>query len=221
MTEKIVYGAIIYQKTILAFHSLFPKINPLIESLLESQIDYTVDQKRSFAANSMTHGFTIQYQVLAEFVYISAATINFPHTICFQFLNKVREDFYQSNFDFNDLAKGKYAAEEMLEKLMTYYSTSDEIGTRYLDKQLSEVTNIMRDNIDIVLKRGEVLTDIDRKSQKLDEAAIQFNKSSKDLKCYAIKQNIKSNLCLILFIFILLTFIAVAIYLAIRFIVLS
>jgi hypothetical protein len=220
MTERIVFGAIAHQKTILAYHTLIPKLSPIIDSLLTYNIDYSINQRRSFSASVMAYGHTIQYRVIDEYVYISSATTNFPHSICFDFLNHICQEYHQNKSDYDVPTNGRYALEQMLEKMMTYYSVSDEIGTRQIEKQIDEITVITKDNIDKALKRSELLLDIDERSAMLNSTAIQFNKSSKDLKCYAIKQNIKSNICLIFLLIIMLIIIGVTAYLAIKFLIL-
>ena len=52
---QIVFGGIATVGGLKAFHSDFPSINPIIQSLIAS-IDFQIDQKRSFGAAPQTKG---------------------------------------------------------------------------------------------------------------------------------------------------------------------
>ena len=51
-----------------------------------------------------------------------------------------------------------------------------------LNQKVDDLKSIMIENIDKVLRREEILTEIDQVSQQLDEDAKQFKNSSKKLK---------------------------------------
>ena len=55
---KIVFGGIATNRGLKVYHSDFLDINPIIQSLV-TQIDFQVDQKRSFGAHLRTKGLVI------------------------------------------------------------------------------------------------------------------------------------------------------------------
>jgi t-SNARE complex subunit (syntaxin) len=69
-----------------------------------------------------------------------------------------------------------------------------------VNAQVTEVTELMRDNIDKTIQRGEKIDVIHDKAQDLEINAQRFNKAAKKLRCMFVRQNIK-NLLIIAFIF--------------------
>ena len=129
------------------FHIFFRTV---FEALLSS-IDLNIDQKRSFACQQQTGNHSIQYMVNNEIAYVSAATSQFHHTICFEFLRKLCEEF---NYNLEScelvdlpLSQVKYELEKIIERNMTHYSESDEVGLRGVNKQIQDVMNITFGNI--------------------------------------------------------------------------
>jgi Synaptobrevin len=52
----------------------------------------------------------------------------------------------------------------------------------------------MRENIEVVLERGDRLEDLEAKSAQLQDNALIFHKSAKKLKCKLCKQNARMTI---------------------------
>lgn len=76
--------------------------------------------------------------------------------------------------------------------------------------KLNETSNILHQNIDIAIQRGEKLEDLQDKSFQLENEAIKFKKASRNLKYKFCKENAKA-ICFISFIILLIILILIAI----------
>ncbi|ESX00883.1 hypothetical protein KL905_001928 [Ogataea polymorpha] len=80
-----------------------------------------------------------------------------------------------------------------------------------LQNTLQETAGIMRNNIEAINQRGEVLEDIDTRANDLSTNAKLFNRSANQVRKDMWKKNLKLKLCLALVIVILLVVIIVPI----------
>lgn len=78
-----------------------------------------------------------------------------------------------------------------------------------INNKLSETTDILKQNIDIAIQRGEQLENLQDKSLELVNNAFKFKKLSKNLKYKFCKENIKI-ICGILILLIFITLIVIA-----------
>ena len=178
---KIVFGGIATNRGLKVYHSDFLDINPIIQSLV-TQIDFQVDQKRSFGAHLRTKGHTIQYLVENEVAFISSATSEFPHRICFKFLAALAAE-YTTVGDLSS-PQGQRQLTNFIKDRMHFFSTDPSVDTlRHINNQVNEVKNIMHSNIESVLQRGDSLDNIMSKAESLEDKSVQFHKRAKKLKC--------------------------------------
>lgn len=70
--------------------------------------------------------------------------------------------------------------------------------------EINHVKDQVKDNIQLVIDRGEKLEDLEKKSEHLSKSSLLFKRQSKRLKCKMLKKNIKYTLALILIILIVI-----------------
>lgn len=80
-----------------------------------------------------------------------------------------------------------------------------------LQNTLDDTTGMMRDNIEAINQRGEVLDDIDNRAYSLQNNASLFNKSANQVRKDMWKKNLKLKLCVALIIIIILIVVVVPI----------
>ncbi|ODV83783.1 hypothetical protein CANARDRAFT_9344 [[Candida] arabinofermentans NRRL YB-2248] len=80
-----------------------------------------------------------------------------------------------------------------------------------LQRNLEEAAGVMRNNIEHINQRGEVLEDIDTRADGLANNAKLFNKQANQVRKDMWKKNLKLKLCLVLVVLIILIVIIVPI----------
>jgi hypothetical protein len=70
--------------------------------------------------------------------------------------------------------------------------------------QVEEVTNIMRDNVDKVIARGEDIDNVLAKAEQLDESSKHFYNSSSALRKKFCRRDLCQKVAVVLFILIVL-----------------
>ncbi|XP_022306575.1 vesicle-associated membrane protein 8-like [Crassostrea virginica] len=85
-----------------------------------------------------------------------------------------------------------------------------------LDGEVSEVTSLLKDNVDKVLTRGDKLDDIQQKAEDLESSSIQFSRKSRDLRRKMCCSNIRMTLILILVVTVIIVVIVVIILMTIK-----
>jgi len=86
-------------------------------------------------------------------------------------------------------------------------------GFSQLQNQVDEVKGVMKNNIENVLKRGENLDDLANKSSHLEDSALQFSKTSTNLKRRLWWKNTKLTIVLVVvFLAVLGTIIGIVIW---------
>ena len=133
---------------------------------------------------------------------MAAAHSDFPLHISFSFLEKVRDSMegtYKTNRNPRDLKA--YVLKEM-----DYFSTNPEADKlRGLKKKVSDVTDIMKENIEKVIDRGEKLEDLEDQTDVLRTHAEMFHEKSRDMRCAMIRNNYKMlAVAIVVFVVILI-----------------
>ncbi|AWU78267.1 hypothetical protein CAS74_002918 [Pichia kudriavzevii] len=78
-----------------------------------------------------------------------------------------------------------------------------------LQSTLDDTAGMMRDNIQAINERGEVLEDIDNRAYTLQNNASLFNKSANQVRKDMWKKNLKLKLCVALVVIIIIIVIVV------------
>lgn len=80
-----------------------------------------------------------------------------------------------------------------------------------LQNTLDDTAGMMRDNLEAINQRGEVLEDIDNRAYSLQNNATLFNKSANQVRKDMWKKNLKLKLCVALVIIIIIIVVVVPI----------
>jgi|TARA_B110000090_G_C13322523_1_gene424080 vesicle-associated membrane protein 7 len=94
----------------------------------------------------------------------------------------------------------------ILSKTMEHYNSPNADSFSAVNEKLDDVKNVMVQNIDAVLERGEKLELLVDKTDKLQAEAFKFNKGAKDLKNAMWWRKVKLY-CVITFVIALIIFI--------------
>eukprot|EP00008_Paramoeba_atlantica_P010695 CAMPEP_0201478704 /NCGR_PEP_ID=MMETSP0151_2-20130828/3488_1 /ASSEMBLY_ACC=CAM_ASM_000257 /TAXON_ID=200890 /ORGANISM="Paramoeba atlantica, Strain 621/1 / CCAP 1560/9" /LENGTH=226 /DNA_ID=CAMNT_0047859869 /DNA_START=54 /DNA_END=734 /DNA_ORIENTATION=- len=157
-------------------------VSSIGQALLD-KIDGFNDHRKAF---SPYQGYVFLYIMADGICYLAAAHSDFPLHISFAFLERMKEE-YLSTY------KGSGKTKEMkplVLKELEFFSTNPEADKlRGLKKKVSDVTDIMKENIEKVLDRGEKMEDLEDRSDILRSHAEIFHNKSKEVKCQMIRNN--------------------------------
>jgi len=170
------------------------------------QIKLTEEEKRSYSAS----GHSYNYVVEKGACFLCVSTDGIAKRICFAFLERIREEFEKKYRGNNTLAK-EYS--RFMESEKNFFSNNpDADKIRGIQTQVDQVKEIMMDNIEKVLARGEKLEDLDKKAEELMTNTSVFHKKSKKLKCEMFKKNMKLICIIVTVVLIILAIIGIILY---------
>jgi len=188
--DAIIYACVARGETILAEHSIrqgnFTKV---VKRILETIP--TTDNRMSYVFDK--HYF--HYEVNDGLVYLCMASEAFGRRIPFAFLEDIKSKFRgtygQRGHDAIAFAMQSDFS-RVLDKQMDYFSNNanaDKI--KKLQEGIDEVKNIMINNIDRVLERGEKIELLLDKTEQLQATSAGFKKASTNLANYFWWKNVK------------------------------
>lgn len=147
-------------------------------------------------------GHTFNYLSSSGYTFMVVADEQFGRQIPFAFLERVREEWQQKWAD-----KGETAAAHALDKSfgprlkhwMEYCEQHPEELSKVanVQKKVDEVKNIMVDNIEKVLERGEKIELLVDKTDNLRFQADKFHKTGRQLRSRMWWQNMKMKLIIV------------------------
>ena len=186
MSKGIVYAGL-WERGKLLMQYLFEEnenLKQIARSLFE-RIDLTYDHRKSFSAHQ---GFTFQYIVEDEHAFLCAAVDGFPQRVCFAFLERFKNEFFDKYVGSSHIGSFK----DFTKEEMTFFNSNPESDKlRALKGQVDDVTETMKKNMSKVLERGDRLEELETRSEGLSEAAVVFHSNAKKLKCELCKNNAK------------------------------
>lgn len=152
---------------------------------------------------------TFNYLVDGGFTFLVVADEGYGRQVPFAFLEKIREEFQQKFAD-----KGRISPAHSLDKQfgprlkmhMDYCMEHPEELTKVaaVQKKVDEVKNIMVDNIERVLERGEKIELLVDKTDNLRFQADKFHKTGRQLRSKMWWQNMKMKILVVLVVLILI-----------------
>eukprot|EP00003_Mantamonas_plastica_P014649 TRINITY_DN2532_c0_g3_i2.p1 TRINITY_DN2532_c0_g3~~TRINITY_DN2532_c0_g3_i2.p1 ORF type:complete len:204 (-),score=63.99 TRINITY_DN2532_c0_g3_i2:141-752(-) len=157
---------------------------------------------------------TFHYTVSDGLVYLCMTDADFGRRIPFAFLDDIKNRFVSEYGDRGRTALA-YAMNEsfskVLQKQMEYYSNNPSADRiMQVRGEIDEVKNVMVQNIEKVLERGERIELLVDKTENLSTQAFKFKKQSGALKRQMWWQNAKLMLILILVVLAIIYFIVSA-----------
>jgi len=169
----------------------------VMQSILPN-IPTTADAKTSYTSNN-----NVTFNVLVEngLIYLCASDSEAGRTKPFAFLNEIRRQFSSGSLAHRAL----YASEgelnrdfaPVLANQMEKYSSqvTDQLST--LQSQVEEVKDVMTQNIERVLERGQRLEDLMDKTNELEASASTFQKTARRVQRHMCWRNTRMTIILI------------------------
>eukprot|EP01080_Neovahlkampfia_damariscottae_P007182 gene7182-11494_t len=191
MSSKIVYAAVFQNKKIICdytensgnFRSITKQI---IENLPKEteKVSYIYDE---------SYTFHISIEKSTGFICLSES--KFENNLAFAFLNSIRDIFAKNPDEFDD---------SILASKISHYSKNEKIFQ--IKNQVEETKDIMIENIEKVIERGEKLEILVEKSEDLSESAVVFNQTARNVKWLMLRRNMYLIIILIIIIISILLF---------------
>jgi len=208
----IVYSAIAYNGEIeCEFQAETGGFGRVVEMIM-ARMPPASKSGKSHRKSYLYDGFSYNYLRAGNLVYFGVCDAEFQQRIVWVFLRKMR-DLYEED------EKPPKHFDEVLEKRMKYYSydpRADKI--RAVREQVHQVQDIMMENIETVLRRGESLDDILYKTEEMNVTSSRFQEGTRvTLRKYYLK-NIKLCGCIICLCIVLVIVLLVIISIAANYI---
>lgn len=185
-------GEVLCVKRIPPLDDSEPNIDTIVKAL-SAKIDTYVEHKKCF---DVADGYNLQYAVIDGICFLCCSK-NLQHRICFMYLQRLSELITRFHITGNRCNDIDILTDET-NKLMILYSDA-----AYVDKiesvkrNINEILEIMHNNIDKILNRGESLENLARRASDLTFDTTQFSRSAKEVRCKLCMNNIKMMVILI------------------------
>lgn len=168
-----------------------------------------VDNKFSY-----DHGEYTYHAYLSDgFVYVCACNSMFDRNVAFNCLFDLEHQLASAGLKERARSAGPYALRTCfsptIASVLTKYSSSDRLGI--LECKVDKVSGVMKQNIDKVMQRGEVLDHLTERSDLLAEQATDFRQSSTKLSRKLYFKNVKLWVIIITILVIVLVSIVIII----------
>lgn len=196
----IIYALVARGRNVLAEHTESSGNFTTVTRMLLQKIRDDVDARASYEYDE----YVFHYQVRNGITHLCMTEAAAGKRLPFDFLEAVAAKFSES---FAEEAIRSAIAFELnaefapvLRGLMNYYASdpsADKIGQ--VQSKIEENKNVMRDNIDRVLERGEKIELLVKKTDELGHQAFKFEKEARTLKRTMVWKRVK------LYIFLVIT----------------
>jgi vesicle-associated membrane protein 7 len=195
----IIASCVAYQQVILAEDKITPQMRPVVQKMIERLQRH--DTKVSYQYESLVYHFMVENEIK----YLCVSDKTYQGRTVFGFLAEVRDRF-RDQFAGSDK---KYPSPEGLnQKNCARFSTqlassaktfndnpeADKIGK--IKEQIDNVKQIMLENLDSIIERGERIDNICDKTEMLKEEAKGFQNNARRLKQKMMCRNIKIAIAL-------------------------
>lgn len=179
----ILYGLVSRQKTVLAEHTSSSGNFPTVTRVLLSKIP-PIDGRMTYVYDQ--HVF--HYIVEGGICYLCMSDELNKHRVPYAFLQDMRDNFISKYGITAPLKAIAFSMNEefskVIESRMEYYNSGsvaiDKIGD--VQNQIEEVKEVMVQNIEKVLERGEKIELLVDKTDRLNQQAFRFESTSRNLR---------------------------------------
>ncbi|EGB12075.1 hypothetical protein AURANDRAFT_36201 [Aureococcus anophagefferens] len=176
----ILYALVARGNTVLAEYTFTSGNFPTITRVLLGKIPEQ-DGKMSYVYDQ----YVFHYVVENKMTFLCMADESFKRRVPFAFLDDVKNRFFATYGDKGQAAIAFAYNEDFgrtIQKQLEFYNgpQADQFAT--VHKKLDDVKNVMVQNIEMVLERGEKLELLVDKSEQLQLDSFRFQKSSKKLR---------------------------------------
>jgi len=204
----ILYALVARGQTVLAEYTFTSGNFPTITRVLLGKI-VDEDGKMSYVYDQYVFHYIIENHI----IYMCMCDDMNKRRVPFGFLEDIKQRFKATYGDRAQTAIAFAMSDDFgrtMQKQMDFFNGSSSDTFAQVNVKLDEVKNVMVQNIEMVLERGEKLELLVDKTDKLNSEAFKFQKSSKQLKNAMIWRRIQLYL-LIFFIIGIIIFIICAV----------
>ena len=196
----IIASCVSYQKVVVAEDRLTPQSRPVVMKMLERLPRH--DTRVSYQFEASFYHFMVENEI----VYLCITDSTYQGRTVFGFLGDVRDKF-KNQFAGSDK---KYPAKTdltpkncnrfnsvLFAEAKTYNENpeADKIGR--IKEQIDSVKQVMLENLDNVIERGDRIDNLCDKTEQLKEEAIGFHSNARTLKRRMIMRNVKICIAII------------------------
>jgi vesicle-associated membrane protein 7 len=185
----ILYALVARGKTVLAEYTFTSGNFPTITRVLLGKIP-DEDGKMSYVYDQHVFHYIIDNHI----IYMCMCDDMNKRRIPFGFLDDIKQRFKATYGERAQSAIAFSMSEDfgrVMQKQMDFYNGSGADSFAQVNSKLDDVKNIMVQNIEMVLERGEKLELLVDKTDKLQTQAFKFERSSKQLKIAMYWRKIK------------------------------
>lgn len=185
----ILYGLISRGKNVLAEFTPTSGNFPTITRVLLGKIP-DQDGKMSYVYDH----YVFHYIVENHITYLCMCDDMNKRRVPFLFLEDIKQRFTSAYGESVQTAHAFAMSEEFgrtMQKQMEFYNSSSADSFAQVNSKLDDVKNVMVQNIEMVLERGEKLELLVDKTDKLQAEAFKFNRGAKALKDAMLWRQIK------------------------------
>eukprot|EP00600_Ochromonadales_sp_CCMP1393_P002719 CAMPEP_0174978960 /NCGR_PEP_ID=MMETSP0004_2-20121128/14506_1 /TAXON_ID=420556 /ORGANISM="Ochromonas sp., Strain CCMP1393" /LENGTH=183 /DNA_ID=CAMNT_0016230415 /DNA_START=105 /DNA_END=653 /DNA_ORIENTATION=- len=176
----ILYSLVARGKTVLAEYTFTSGNFPTITRVLLGKIE-DKDGKMSYVYDQHVFHYIVENHI----IYMCMCDDMEKRRIPFGYLEDIKQRFIATYGDRAQTAIAFAMSEDFsrtMQKQMEFYNGAGADSFAQVNTKLDDVKNIMVQNIEMVLERGEKLELLVDKTDKLQSQAFKFEKSSKELK---------------------------------------
>ena len=187
---KLYYALIARQRVILCDHAL---VQGSYETASQTALDRAItdgDTSISYEDGSLVYHVFMS----GGLIYLCVSDVIFDRSLAFGCLKELESSLYNSPGLRDQAATaGPYALRREfsyeMSQVLSQYASGDKLGK--LQNQVTNVTGVMRGNLEKVMQRGETLDDLEDRSEKLAHSSTDFRHSAVRLKRKEQFRNIK------------------------------
>ncbi|KAJ1439745.1 synaptobrevin-domain-containing protein [Ochromonadaceae sp. CCMP2298] len=185
----ILYSLVARGKTVLAEYTFTSGNFPTITRVLLGKID-DKDAKMSYVYDQHVFHYIVENHI----IYMCMCDDMDKRRIPFGFLEDIKQRF-QSTYGERAQTAIAFAMSEdfsrTMRKQVDFFNGTGADSFSQVNTKLDDVKNIMVQNIEMVLERGEKLELLVDKTEQLQSQAFKFEKSSKELKMAMFWRRVK------------------------------
>eukprot|EP00743_Colponemidia_sp_Colp-15_P008571 GILK01009327.1.p1 GENE.GILK01009327.1~~GILK01009327.1.p1 ORF type:complete len:218 (-),score=9.80 GILK01009327.1:111-764(-) len=184
----VLYALVAKDTTVLCEHTTCAGNFTAIARKLLNKASKNNNEKRTYICDA----YAFHYSVRNELVFLCMSDQKSGRAVPFKFLEEMQEEFFNQFGDVSESTGGTSSFGKVLKTLMEKYSKVTEVDKiMKLQKELDEVTDIVRTNIEKTVTRGEQISSLVDKTQKLKDSTHTFRVKSRALRQSLWRQNAK------------------------------
>ena len=207
----IFYSAVARGKIVLCDHA---EVSGNFESLCQSLLQTKTEEGSRLSYNRDKYLFHVAN--ISYLTYLCVTEKTFDRNVAYRFLGQVSEELRRSGLREKAQVCGPFAMRidfsTKLAELMCNNSSADRITA--LSAQVADVKQVTAQNIEKLVARGEALTDLEERSELLENSSVQFRKRATQLRRNVMLKNFKLWAVVIFILLLVLAIVVTLVVLA-------